>query len=75
MSGKLTKVMADDMARLIELLDGAQKLASANFPRTTDLRIETLGSNPSVSMVVPAWFLAKLCEAGRAALSKGGTDE
>jgi len=49
----------------LDVLEGVERLASANFPRSSDLRIETVGCDPKASVSIPAWLLADLIKMAR----------
>jgi len=54
-----------DIKKHLDVLEGVERLASANFPRTSDLRIETVGCDPKASASIPAWLLAELIKMAR----------
>jgi len=54
-----------DIKKHLDVLEGVERLASANFPRSSDLRIETVGCDPKASASIPAWLLAELIKMAR----------
>lgn len=69
MGGKLTDHQASEFRELLDRLDAVARLASANFPRNSDVRVETCGPGPSAKMVIKSYDLARLIDAGRSILS------
>ena len=54
-----------EMLAYLDHLDAIVKLAGANFPRNTDLKIETTGTSPYVSMSIPSWAVSMLLRSAR----------
>ncbi len=50
------------LSRADRSIRGLIEFARANFPRSTDIRIETIGCDPSGSVTVSANELAELAE-------------
>jgi hypothetical protein len=65
---RLTEAQRRDYPSHLDNIEAVLQLASANFPRTTEVRIETVGSTPQASMTVSWTILAFLIDAGRSAL-------
>lgn len=68
---KLTEHQAKDYPEKLQHLEAVARLANANFPRETGLRIETAGSQPKASITLPWYFVQFLINSGRAALQEG----
>lgn len=65
---KLTPAMRSDVKNEIEQLEAILTLASANFPRSNRITVETAGLDPKGIMSLSPFTLRHLIDAGRAAL-------
>lgn len=68
--GRLTGAQQRDYNEQIPNLEALVRLASANFPRPTDIRLETVSADPHASLCVSPSMLGFLIAAGRAALAE-----
>jgi len=48
--------------RCIKNLRAVVELASGNWPRTADVRVETCGCDPKGSVTIPAYLLRKILD-------------
>ena len=69
---KFSEAQKRDYPEAMDNIEAVLKLARANFPRTTEITIETNGCSPKASLSISWTVLAFLIEAGRTALSSDG---
>ena len=66
----MSDLAKQQMREVIEKIDAVLALAKANFPRSTDVKIETSGSLQSACITVPWYALKNIVDASRAALNE-----
>lgn len=69
---EMNERLRNDALEALDRLEALMKLAKANFPRTSEISIETGGYDPKASMSMPWYLLKTITDAGRRALSEGG---
>lgn len=67
---KISGMDRRDYQKKLDEIEAVIKLAGANFPGSTDVRIETAGGRASASMFVPCYFMSFMVNAAREALNK-----
>jgi hypothetical protein len=69
---KLSEAQRRDYTKHLDNLDAVLQLAAANFPRSNEVDIKTVGSSPNASIRLHYYILSFLVEAGRRSLQDSG---